>query len=141
MAKSKRCAEKFTKCHRDGTIGATGQTWNDIPVGHGEWFRKDGTKVHPGSVDQEGNQVVEWTTYDRAGAVVKVTDMNQKWKPGQMRRNRQSKMPRPLHVKEHRSPHASVGSVLTVSPETGVDHAPDPDRLPRFPAVRTARDG
>lgn len=81
MAKSKQRPRKFTKYHNDGTVWAKGQTSNDIPVGTWEWFRKDGTKMRSGSFDEEGNQIGEWTTYDRAGAVVKVTDMNRKRKP------------------------------------------------------------
>jgi antitoxin component YwqK of YwqJK toxin-antitoxin module len=43
-----------------------------IPTGYWEWFRKDGTKMRSGSFLQ-GEQVGEWTTYDREGKVYKVT--------------------------------------------------------------------
>ncbi len=40
--------------------------------GYWEWFRADGTIMRSGTFDK-GKQVGEWTTYDRSGAVVKVT--------------------------------------------------------------------
>jgi antitoxin component YwqK of YwqJK toxin-antitoxin module len=64
----------FEKRHRDGSLWATGQTLDDVPTGYWEWFRKDGTKLRSGHFDH-GKQVGEWTTYDRTGAVYKVTVM------------------------------------------------------------------
>jgi hypothetical protein len=40
--------------------------------GYWEWFRLDGTMLRSGSFAQ-GREVGEWTTYDKTGAVYKVT--------------------------------------------------------------------
>jgi antitoxin component YwqK of YwqJK toxin-antitoxin module len=64
----------YTKLHRDGSVWARGQTLDGTPTGYWEWFRKDGTRMRSGWFD-DGRQVGEWTTYDRAGKVVKVTRM------------------------------------------------------------------
>jgi antitoxin component YwqK of YwqJK toxin-antitoxin module len=45
-----------------------------VPTGYWEWFRKDGTIMRSGYF-RDGVQVREWTTYDKHGAVYKVTDM------------------------------------------------------------------
>lgn len=64
----------FEKLHKDGSLWARGQTLDDLPTGYWEWFRKDGTKLRSGHFDK-GEQVGEWTTYDSAGRVYKVTQM------------------------------------------------------------------
>jgi len=64
----------FEKHHKDGSLWARGQTLDDLPTGYWEWFRKDGTKLRSGHFDK-GEQVGEWTTYDSAGRVYKVTRM------------------------------------------------------------------
>ena len=64
----------FTKYHKDGSLWATGQTLNDVPTGYWEWFRKDGTRLRSGYF-KHGEQVGDWTTYDRTGNVHKVTAM------------------------------------------------------------------
>jgi hypothetical protein len=64
--------QPFEKRHRDGSLWARGQTLDDLPTGYWEWFRKDGTKLRSGWFER-GEQVGEWTTYDRAGEVYKVT--------------------------------------------------------------------
>lgn len=45
---------------------------------HGPWqfFRKDGSLMRSGSFDRDV-QVGEWTTYDRSGIVVKVTQFGE----------------------------------------------------------------
>lgn len=63
--------------HRDGSIWARGQTVEGLADGYWEWFRKDGTKLRSGHFDN-GEQVGEWTTYDKAGEPYKVTTV----KPG-----------------------------------------------------------
>jgi antitoxin component YwqK of YwqJK toxin-antitoxin module len=42
---------------------------------HGPWefFRKDGTLMRSGTFDHD-RQIGKWTTFDRSGAIVKVTD-------------------------------------------------------------------
>jgi len=64
----------FEKLHKDGSLWARGQTLDDLPTGYWEWFRKDGTRLRSGHFDK-GEQVGEWTTYDSAGRVYKVTQM------------------------------------------------------------------
>ena len=67
----------FTRYHKDGSVWANGQTADGIPVGYWEWFRVDGTRLRSGTFDA-GEQVGEWTTYDRTGKVYKVTTMRPK---------------------------------------------------------------
>jgi antitoxin component YwqK of YwqJK toxin-antitoxin module len=62
---------------RTAPVWAKGQLLDGVPTGYWEWFRKDGTKMRSGSF-ANGEQVGEWTTYDRNGAVYKVTDMSGK---------------------------------------------------------------
>jgi antitoxin component YwqK of YwqJK toxin-antitoxin module len=65
--------------HKDGSVWAKGQMLDGAPAGYWEWFRKDGTKMRSGTF-ANGEQVGERTTYDRNGAVHKVTDMSRKKK-------------------------------------------------------------
>ena len=60
--------------HKDGSLWARGQTRDGVLEGYWEWFRKDGTRLRSGTF-ANGKQVGEWTTYDKAGAVYKVTRM------------------------------------------------------------------
>jgi len=62
----------FEKRHKDGSLWARGQTFEGQPTGYWEWFRKDGVKMRSGWFEA-GQQVAEWTTYDRDGQVYKVT--------------------------------------------------------------------
>jgi hypothetical protein len=77
MSGKRQRATPFRKQHANGTLWAKGQTAGGKPSGYWEWFRKDGTRLRSGYFDA-GRQVGEWTTYDRRGAVYKVTIM----KPG-----------------------------------------------------------
>lgn len=61
-----------TKYHKDGSVWAKGHMLGGMPVGYWEWFRLDGTKMRSGTFE-DGEQVGEWTTYDRQGQVYKVT--------------------------------------------------------------------
>lgn len=67
--------------HRDGSIWAKGKLQGGTPTGYWEWFRRDGTKLRSGYFDH-GEQAGEWTTYDKKGAVYKVTQMKRKAKKG-----------------------------------------------------------
>ena len=67
----------YVEYHKDGSVWATGQKLGDAAVGYWEWFRIDGTKLRSGTFEN-GQQVGEWTTYDKQGNVYKVTRM----KPG-----------------------------------------------------------
>jgi hypothetical protein len=81
MAAAKPRPKQHTQYHKDGSVWARGQTLSDVPVGYWEWFRKEGTKMRSGTFDDAGQQIGEWATYDRAGEVYKVTDMNRRRKP------------------------------------------------------------
>ncbi|RYV49354.1 toxin-antitoxin system YwqK family antitoxin [Pengzhenrongella frigida] len=58
--------------HRDGSLRARGRRRDGLLEGYWEWFRTDGTLLRSGHF-AAGEQVGEWTTYDRAGRVYKVT--------------------------------------------------------------------
>jgi antitoxin component YwqK of YwqJK toxin-antitoxin module len=60
--------------HMDGTLRATGQTLDGEMHGYWEWFRKSGVIMRSGHF-AKGVQTGEWTTYDHAGKVYKVTRM------------------------------------------------------------------
>ena len=79
MHAKRSAAKEYIKHHKDGSIWAKGQTISDVPTGYWEWFRKDGTKMRSGFLEN-GEQVGEWTTYDKHGAVYKVTRMKPKVK-------------------------------------------------------------
>ena len=65
--------KKCIEYHRDGSIHAKGTTANGAPDGYWEWFRLNGTRMRSVYI-KNGNQSGKWTTYDRNGKVVKVTD-------------------------------------------------------------------
>jgi antitoxin component YwqK of YwqJK toxin-antitoxin module len=65
--------------HKDGSVWARGSKMCDMMTGYWEWFRKDGTKLRSGYFEK-GEQTGEWTTYDKKGAVYKVTHMKPKTK-------------------------------------------------------------
>jgi hypothetical protein len=67
----------FEKRHKDGSPWVRGQTLDDLPTGYWEWVRKDGTRLRSGHF-LKGEQVGEWTTYDKAGEIYKVTRMTPK---------------------------------------------------------------
>jgi len=61
------------KYHANGkTIWSKGKTKNGKPEGYWEWYRPDGTLKRSGYF-MAGEAVSEWTTYDKQGAVYKVT--------------------------------------------------------------------
>ena len=63
--------------HKDGSPRARGQTLDGVATGYWEWFRLDGTRMRSGWFEA-GEQTGDWTTYDKAGAVYKVTRMRPK---------------------------------------------------------------
>lgn len=65
-------SQPYVQYHKDGTVWATGQMRDGVATGYWEWFRTDGTKLRSGTF-AAGAQVGEWTTYDKAGRVYKVT--------------------------------------------------------------------
>jgi antitoxin component YwqK of YwqJK toxin-antitoxin module len=66
-----------TLLHKDGSLWARGFMRGEAMHGAWEWFRKDGSKMRSGTLDN-GVQVGEWTTYDKTGRTVKVTVMKPK---------------------------------------------------------------
>ncbi len=56
----------------NGFLKMSGKVRDDQMHGHWEWFRRDGSILRSGSF-KAGVQVGEWTTFDRAGAPLKVT--------------------------------------------------------------------
>lgn len=69
--------KEHVEYHKDGSVWAKGQTEDNLPTGYWEWFRLDGTKLRSGHFEN-GQQVGDWTTYDKKGAVYKVTRMKAK---------------------------------------------------------------
>ena len=72
MAKATR--KQRIDYHKGGTIRAKGMTCEGELDGYWEWFRADGTIMRSGHFKM-GERVGEWTTYDKAGKVYKVTRM------------------------------------------------------------------
>ena len=79
MAKKKPQAIEHIQYHRDGSVWAKGPMLDGVACGYWEWFRKDGTKMRSGHFEN-GEQVGEWTTYDKNGEIYKVTKMKAKQK-------------------------------------------------------------
>jgi antitoxin component YwqK of YwqJK toxin-antitoxin module len=77
MPAGKPKAEKHVQYHKNGTVWARGQTIDGVPNGYWQWFRVDGTLMRSGTFE-DGEQVGEWTTYDKDGKVYKVTMMKRK---------------------------------------------------------------
>lgn len=75
MAKSKPV--EHVEYHKDGSVWARGQTIGGRGAGYWDWFRKDGVRMRSGYF-KDGEQVGEWTTYDKTGAVHKVTTKKSK---------------------------------------------------------------
>ncbi len=63
--------------HRDGSLWAKGQTIDGVATGFWQWFRKDGSRMRSGYF-HNGAQIGEWTTYDKAGRVHKMTEIKGK---------------------------------------------------------------
>ena len=79
MAVPETSVQAHTLNHKDGSLWARGQTLDGLASGYWEWFRKDGTRLRSGHFEH-GEQVGEWRTYDKAGAVYKVTTMRPRLK-------------------------------------------------------------
>ena len=75
--KKKSAVEPYILYHKDGSVWGRGQKVDGLETGYWEWFRKDGTRMRSGYFGQ-GQQIGEWTTYDNAGAVFKVTNIKPK---------------------------------------------------------------
>jgi antitoxin component YwqK of YwqJK toxin-antitoxin module len=67
------------KRHNDGSLWAKGTAVDGVLDGYWEWFRKDGSKMRSGYF-QDGKQTGKWTTHDKNGVIVKVTDLHGKTK-------------------------------------------------------------
>jgi hypothetical protein len=84
--------QRIVHHHRDGTVRARGTMRDGELHGDWVWFRLDGTRLRSGSFDS-GVQVGEWITYDRRGAVYKITRMEPA-APAQATRGRRTGAPR-----------------------------------------------
>ena len=60
--------------HRDGSVRGRGPMVDGVLQGYWEWFRVDGTRMRSGYFE-DGEQVGEWTTFDRSGIPYKTTVM------------------------------------------------------------------
>ncbi len=58
----------------NGKVKYRGANLDDQMHGPWEWYRLDGSLMRTGSFDH-GRQVGTWRTYDRAGKVVKETEI------------------------------------------------------------------
>ncbi|BEP35121.1 hypothetical protein GmRootV59_20920 [Variovorax sp. V59] len=77
----KPTTQAHVQYHKDGSVWARGQkTPEGVLTGYWEWFRSDGTRMRSGHFEN-GEQTGEWTTYDKEGAVYKVTRMKPKKPP------------------------------------------------------------
>ncbi|MEY4245819.1 MAG: hypothetical protein RLZZ245_3404 [Verrucomicrobiota bacterium] len=70
-------SKPHTVYHKDGSVWAVGYLRDGATNGYWEWFRKDGTKSRSGHFEN-GHQVGEWITYDKAGKPHKVTQIKPK---------------------------------------------------------------
>lgn len=66
---------EFKEFYDNGCLKATGRMKGDDLHGSWRWFRRDGTIMRSGSF-RAGVQVGTWTTYDRAGAPHRVTELS-----------------------------------------------------------------
>jgi len=63
------------KYHANGqTIWSRGKVVDGVADGYWEWYRIEGTIKRSGYF-KNGNQVGDWTTYNKEGQPVKVTSM------------------------------------------------------------------
>jgi antitoxin component YwqK of YwqJK toxin-antitoxin module len=79
MPTKKTAAQEHVQYHQDGSVWARGQTIEGVATGYWEWFRKGGARMRSGYFEN-GAQVGQWTTYDKTGAVYKVTTMKRQAK-------------------------------------------------------------
>jgi len=77
MPTKRASKKKHIEYHKDGSVWAKGQMVDGVPAGYWEWFRLDGTQMRSGYFES-GEQIGEWTTYDKKGQVYKVTKMKPK---------------------------------------------------------------
>lgn len=79
MTANKTSTKEHIEYHKDGSVWARGPMANGVLEGYWEWFRLDGTRMRSGQFEN-GEQTGDWTTYDKTGAVYKVTRMKPKKK-------------------------------------------------------------
>jgi antitoxin component YwqK of YwqJK toxin-antitoxin module len=58
MAKKKSMPQMHLHYHKDGSLWAKGQMLDGVIVGYWQWFRKDGTIMRSGSLEN-GEQIGE----------------------------------------------------------------------------------
>lgn len=79
MSEEQPETEEHLQYHKDGSLWVRGQTLDGLPTGYWEWFRLDGVRMRSGYFER-GEQIGQWTTYDKLGAVYKVTTIKPKTK-------------------------------------------------------------
>lgn len=77
MSEKQPETEEHLQYHKDGSLWVRGQTLNGLPTGYWEWFRLDGVRMRCGYFER-GEQIGQWTTYDKLGEVYKVTTIKPK---------------------------------------------------------------
>ena len=77
LTKNRKATTKRIVHHKDGSVWAVGKMVGSVPDGYWEWFRKEGSKMRSGYFEK-GKQIGQWITYDKTGAVVKVTNFDKK---------------------------------------------------------------
>jgi antitoxin component YwqK of YwqJK toxin-antitoxin module len=77
LTKNRTTTKRRIVHHKDGSVWAKGKMVGSVPNGYWEWFRKEGSIMRSGYF-KKGKQVGKWTTYDRTGVVVKVTNFDKK---------------------------------------------------------------
>ena len=68
QADGEREVTEHVELHGDGSVRARGPMVDGVLEGYWEWFRVDGSRMRSGWFER-GEQVGEWTTYDRDGSV------------------------------------------------------------------------
>lgn len=74
LKKGNTAIKSITHYHKDGSIWAKGSMHGDTMHGYWQWFRKDGIIMRSGHFEK-GQQIGDWTTYDKLGKVYKITKM------------------------------------------------------------------
>lgn len=70
-------AKEYIHRHRNGSLWAKGTMAGKKKEGYWEWFRKDGSKMRSGFFKKD-KQIGNWTTYDKQGNTVKITNFDKK---------------------------------------------------------------
>ena len=77
MARSEAKPVEHVRYHKDGTFGRERRPSKSCRTGTGNGSARTACGCAP-AIFKDGEQVGEWTTYDKTGAVYKVTTMKPK---------------------------------------------------------------